>query len=131
MPRLLAHAGGHLRIEHDQRRHERSVVADGAGLTDERDQLEGGLEVRRADVLAAGGDDQLLLAVDDREVAVLVDLADVAGVEPAVVVEGLGRLLRVVEVALEDVAAAADDLVVRPRPASPRSPGWPGPRCRA
>src|SRR3712207_7083128 len=44
-----------------------------------------------------------LLAVDDLEVALLVDHADVAGVQPPVD-EGVGRLLRVVEVAGEDVA---------------------------
>ena len=38
------------------------------------------LDVRRRHVLAGRVDDQLLLAVDDPEVAVLVDLADVAGV---------------------------------------------------
>ena len=74
--------------------------------------LERGLEVGGLIVLAAGGDDQLLLAVDDAEVAVVVDLADVAGVQPAVLVERLGGLLRVVEVALEDVAAPADHLAV-------------------
>src|SRR5215218_7755731 len=63
MPRLRAHQGDHL-----QRR----------------------LEVGRADVLAPGGDDELLLAVDDAEVALVVHLADVTGVEPALVVEGVG-----------------------------------------
>ena len=99
-------------VEHDQRADERSLVADGAGLADERDHLQRRLEVGRADVLAAGGDDQLLLAVDDPEVAVVVELADVAGVQPAVVVERLGGLLRLVEVAEEDVAAPADHLAV-------------------
>ena len=43
--------------------------------------------------LPGAGDDQLLLAVDDREEAVVVDRADVAAVQPAVVVEqGGGRL---------------------------------------
>jgi hypothetical protein len=69
-----------------------------AGLTHERDRLERRLEVGGADVLAAGGDDQFLLAVDDAQVAVVVDLADVTGVEPAVVVERLG-VFRLVEVA--------------------------------
>ena len=49
--------------------------------------LSSALEVGRGDVLAAGGDDQLLLAVDDAQVAVVVELADVAGVQPAVVVD--------------------------------------------
>ena len=46
------------------------------------------------------------------QVAVVVELADVAGVERAVGVERLGRLLRVVEVAEEHVAAAAAHLAV-------------------
>jgi hypothetical protein len=104
--------GGHLGVEHHQRRHERLAIADHAGLAHERDHLERRLEVGRADVLPAGGDDQLLLAVDDGEVAVFVDHADVAGVEPAVLVESLRRLLGLLVVALEDVAAPADDLAV-------------------
>ena len=56
----------------------RALLTDGARLADERDHLERRLEVGGADVLAAGGDDQLLLAVDDLEVAVLVEFADVA-----------------------------------------------------
>ena len=42
------------------------------------------LEHRRRDVLAARGDDDLLLAAGDPHEAVVVDLAEVAGVEPAV-----------------------------------------------
>ena len=51
------------------------------------------------DVLARRGDDQLLLAVDDREEAVVVDRADVAGVEPAVGVDQVGGRLRPLVVA--------------------------------
>ena len=68
------------------RRKVRTPVADRAGLADERDHLEARLEVRRRNVLPASGDDELFLAVDDAEVAVLVDRADVAGVEPAFLV---------------------------------------------
>ena len=66
------------------------------------------LDLARVDVVAAA-DDQLLLAVDDEEVAVLVDLAHVAAVEPAVDDGLLGRLLAV-PVALHDVVALDDDL---------------------
>ena len=62
--------------------------------------------------LPAGGDDELLLAVDDPQVALVVELADVAGVQRAVRVERLGRLLGVVEVAEEDVAAPDAHLAV-------------------
>ena len=44
--------------------------------------------------LPAGVDDQLLLAVDDLHVAVVVDLGDVAGVQPAVGVDRLARSSR-------------------------------------
>ena len=41
------------------------------------------LEVRRRDVPAGRVDDQLLLPVDDLRVALVVELADIAGAEPA------------------------------------------------
>src|SRR3954447_18160397 len=66
------------------------------------------LDLARVDVVAAA-DDQLLLAVDDEEVAVLVDLGHVATVEPAVLDRVLGGV-GLVPVALHDVVALDDDL---------------------
>ena len=70
-------------VEHDERDDVGPAVADRDGVRDQRrvaDEL--GLDVRRRHVLAPGADDQLLLAVDDRHVAVVVDVGDVAGVQP-------------------------------------------------
>ena len=72
------------RLDRDQRREVRPPVADDERLRDERRRLEHVLDVLRRDVLAAGGDDDVLLAVGDAEEAVGVELADVAGAEPAV-----------------------------------------------
>ena len=69
------------------------------------------LEVGRRDVLAAGGDDDVLFAAGDRDEAVGVDRAEVAGVEPAVDDRLPGRLV-VLVVALEDVGALDQDLAV-------------------
>ena len=63
-------------------------------------------------VLAARGDDELLLAIDDPQVAVVIDLTDVARVQPAVGIDGLGGLLGVVQVADADEPAAAAHLAV-------------------
>ena len=65
-----------------------------------------------ATFLPGGGDDQLLLAVDDREEAVVVEGADVAGVQPAVVVDQRagGLLLQVVAGGVD--RAADQDLAV-------------------
>ena len=63
-------------------------------------------------VLAARGDEDVLLAIDDLEEAVLGEAADVAGLEPAVVGEGLLRGRLVLVVAGEDVRAAREDLAV-------------------
>src|SRR3712207_5380400 len=70
------------------------------------------LDLARVDVVAAA-DDHLLLAVDDEEVAVLVDLAHVARPEPAVVVEDLFGGVLLVPVALHDVVALDGDLADR------------------
>src|SRR5437667_188476 len=58
--------------------------------------------------------DQLLEAVDDREVAVRVDMPDVARVQPPVGVDRLGGRLRIAEVAAHDLRAAEADLAILP-----------------
>ena len=70
------------RVEGQKRHHVRPPVADRHRLRDRRDLLELALEVLRRDVLAARGDEQLLLAVGHAQEAVRVDLAHVAGVDP-------------------------------------------------
>ena len=56
------------------------------------------LDLDAVDVLAAA-DDHVLLAVGDEEEALVVEVADVAGVEPAVGVDRLGGGLGLVPVA--------------------------------
>ena len=67
------------------------------------------LDLARVDVVAAP-DDQVLLAIHDEEVPVLVDLGHVAGAEPAGLVDRVRRRLRALPVALHDVVAADHDL---------------------
>ena len=67
--------------------------------------------VVRKDVLAVRRDDHLLLAAMDRQTALRVEGAYVAGMEPAVPERG-GRRLGGVVVAAGDVAAAHQDLAV-------------------
>ena len=96
--------------------HERAAVltearvgrGDDRDLGDARHPEEQLLDLGRADVLAAA-DDDVLLAVDDREEPVVVDHADVAGLEPAVGVER-SRRQRGVGVPDEAVGALAPDL---------------------
>ena len=100
-----------LGVDGDQRADERLRVADHHRLADQRVGPQLILEHRGGDVLAARGDDDLLLAAGDRQEAVLVDRAEVAGLEPAVL-EGLGGGLLVVPVAVEHHAAAHQQLAV-------------------
>ncbi len=65
--------------------------ADDRGFGDVRVLVQRGFDLGGVDVLAAA-DDDVLQAVDDVEVAVGVETAEVAGVEPAVG-ERLGRLV--------------------------------------
>ena len=69
------------------------------------------LDFLREDVLAVLGDDDALLAAGHVQETVLVEVTDVAGVEPAVL-DDLGGLFRIVEVAHHDGRTAADDLAV-------------------
>ena len=112
MPCASRPGGGRLRVEHEQRGHVVAPVADRAGLADQRVPLQLVLDQGGRDVLAAGGDDQLLLPVGDLQEAVGVELADVAGVQPAVGVERLAGPLRVLVVAAHHQRAADQHLAV-------------------
>src|SRR5437868_12686127 len=68
-------------------------------------------DLLRCDVLAAGGDDDVLLAIRDAQEAVF-DRADVAGMEPPIGVDYLGRRFRFLVVALHHVRALRQDLAV-------------------
>src|ERR1700677_5382595 len=81
---------------------------DDGGLGDRRVLVEDLLDLARVHVVAAA-DDQVLLPVDDVEVAAGVDPGQVAGVEPAVA-DRLGGGLRALPVALHHVRPADDDL---------------------
>src|SRR5205085_3445667 len=85
---------------------ELAAVAYKDDLADEARLLDAPLQDLRGDVLAARSLKQLLLAVGDAQVALRVERAHVAGLEPAVGGEGRGRLLRLVVVAEHDVRAA-------------------------
>src|SRR5712691_6622052 len=90
------------------------LAADLVGAADDRCRLDAGvfeqdvLDLARVDVLAAAND-HVLLSVDEEEVAVLVDVADVSRVEPPAA-EGFRGRVRVPEVADHDVGPAEADL---------------------
>ena len=79
--------------------------SDDRRLGDGRVRDEHRLELGRRHLVALVLD-ELLDAVDEHDVAVLVGAADVAGVQPAVVVDGGGGRLGVVEVAAHDLRPA-------------------------
>ena len=56
--------------------------------------------------------DQLLEPIDDVQVLVLVDEANVTAVQPALSVDGMGGGLRIVEVAFHDLRSAVPDLAL-------------------
>ncbi len=81
---------------------------DTGDLGDRRVLVEGLLDLPRVDVVATA-DDHLLLAVDDEEVAVLIDPRHVAGEQPAVPHHLRGRV-RAIPVALHHGVAPDRDL---------------------
>src|SRR5207237_9401514 len=70
------------------------------------------LDVLWKDVEPLGGDDHFFLAAADVDLAVVADLTDVAGVEPAVLERARG-LVGGVEIAGRHVLAADQDLAIR------------------
>src|SRR5213592_4517594 len=110
---VLGEPRGRLGVEDDERRHVRPRVADRDDLPDERALLlDRALDVRRRHVLAGAVDDELLLAIDDLEVAVLVAHGDVAGMEPPVLVDRLTRALGILAVVRQDAGPSNQDLAI-------------------
>src|SRR5207245_3174164 len=89
----------------------RPPVPDHAGFADVWRSLEPVLDLARRDVLAARRDDKVLLAVGDPDMLLLVDHADVAGMQPPVL-ERSPRRLGVLVVTGEDAWAAEEDFAV-------------------
>ena len=83
-------------------------ASDHGGLGDLRQLVDDDLDFPGIDVLAAA-DDHVLGPVDQDQVAVVVEVTDVAGVQPAVD-DGLRGLLRSVQVATHHVVALDDNL---------------------
>jgi hypothetical protein len=96
-------------LGHDDRRDGFAEVAmrhaDHGGFEHPRQFVEIGLDLLGIHVVAAG-DDQVLAASDDRQIAIGIPFADVAGAEPSVVGEFLARLLGHAPVPGEHVRAA-------------------------
>ena len=105
-------AGEGFLVQGHQGADERAVVAHHEHLRDERVRPDLVLQQGRDHVLAAGRDDDFLLAPGDGQEPRLVQLADVAGAEPAVVVEGRGGQVIALVVAAHDAHALGEDLAV-------------------
>ena len=112
MPRSAAHDEQRLGIESDQRGYERTRVTNDDGLAYQGVSTQTIFERGWCDVLAAGGDDDLLLPTCDAQEAVRVELTDVAGAEPSVLFRRLRRGNLVAPVAREHLRSRDDDLAV-------------------
>src|SRR5205085_12016151 len=99
-------------VERDECGDEGPAVTDHQRLRDLAIRLQIVLDVRRRDVLAARGDEDVLLAIGDRDEAVGIDLGDVARPEPAVFAQNVVRRVLVLEVAGEDGGAPNQQLAV-------------------
>src|SRR5690606_7518056 len=87
-------------------------VADDHRLVNEGVVLDRHLDVLRRDVLPTGGDDDVLLAAGDVEVALFVESAEVTRVQPTFGLQRLARGLLVLEVPEEYVRTPEDDLAI-------------------
>src|SRR4029077_19155422 len=100
-----------LPVRHDQRRHVGPALADDHRALDQRVAHQPELERLRRDVLPDRRLEERLLAVGDVQEAFRVDLADVAGGDPAVL-QGLGSGLGVLVVTQHVARALDQDLAV-------------------
>ena len=66
----------------------------------------------RGDKFSRRGLDQVLLAIGDEEIVVLVEIADVAGAEPAIFAEHFARGFGIFIVALHDAGTFHEDFSI-------------------
>ena len=97
-------------LDPDQGREVGPLVADHDCLSNERRCLQGVLQLRRRDVLAAGGDDDVLDAIDDLQVRALDPFADISGVQPALGIDRVGRGVWLAPVSREGTRMPGEDL---------------------
>src|SRR6187455_3100959 len=75
-------------------------------------QREHALDPLRRDIVALVVDDDVLLPVGDNDAALLVEVADVAGRQPAVLAKHARGLFRVAPIAVHDELASDDDFAI-------------------
>ncbi len=101
-----------LEVRHHQHDRKAAPVADHYRLCDVLAALHGILDRLRGDVLSAGSYDDVLLAVGDPQKPIL-ELADVAGVEPLLLIDHLGGGFGLVVVSLHYVRTTRENLAIR------------------
>src|SRR2546428_1554852 len=110
-PTLARPLGDRFVIHLDQRGEVLAALAKDDGVADVGARAQARLDLRRADVLAAGGDHEVLPPVDEAEGTLGCPLGDVAREQPAVAVRGRRRL-GVAPVAREEIGTAHAQLAV-------------------
>src|SRR5216683_7039163 len=110
-PVRFGKAGKELAVGHDDGDEIGAAVAENHRLGDLRLERQVSLDARRRDHVAARVLDEIALAVGDLEVALAVELADIAGMQPAILQRARGRL-RVVPIAPHDELTAHQYLAV-------------------
>ena len=98
-------------IDGDNGGNERALLADDHALGDDAIGADLVLQQRRNHILATRGNDDFLFATGDRQKALVIELTDVPGAEPAID-EGLRGQVIAAKVALHDAHALGEDLAV-------------------
>src|SRR5467141_2368141 len=99
-------------IRNDEGNNEFLFIANNHGVEDVRTGLEGVFDGLRSDKFACGGLEQILFAVGDEKIVVLIHVADVAGAEPTVFAENFAGGFGIFVVALHDARALDEDLSI-------------------
>ena len=89
-----------------------ALVADDHGVEYEGTGLENIFDGLRRDKFAGGSFEQIFFAIGDEEIVIFVEIADVAGFEPAIRGEDFARRFRILVIALHDAGAFGENFAV-------------------
>ena len=99
-------------IDDNERDYKFALIANDHGVEDEGTGLENIFDGLRRDEFAGGSLEQIFFAIGDEEIVVFVEIADVAGFEPAIRGEDFAGGFGILVIALHDARAFGENFAV-------------------
>src|ERR1700722_5736399 len=100
------------KVGHDEGGKMLAAVANYAGLGDVAVGHQTSFEIRRGDIFAARQDNDFFFPVSDTDIAAVINLDDIAGMEPALPINHLARFALALVIPFHDIGAVDEEFAI-------------------